>query len=129
MLGGCIRLLVLDVPVLVHRVNGMLMSCGAVMMRVVAADPVMVLAERAMQAHVQSRHELESAEPEQAGHDSQPTKGTLFERSSAHDGRHYRFAPLRAMLGRRCLRPGCGRGNVLSLVGLRRPRRLHEGGP
>ena len=47
---------------------------------IVAGNTVLVRAERVMEADVQRRHELESAQPQKAGKDWGPPERTLFER-------------------------------------------------
>jgi len=79
--GGCVGLLVVDIAVMAGVVGQMVVGFSAVIVSVmVVGNTVMVLAERAMEADVQRRHELEPTQPQKAGKDWGPPERTLFER-------------------------------------------------
>jgi hypothetical protein len=61
-LRGPLGVLVLDVAVVVRLVFGVVVvTLAMVVMMMVLAYPMVVLAERVMEAHVHRRHELEPA--------------------------------------------------------------------
>lgn len=95
---GPVGMLALELAMVVVRpVFDMVMGLGAILVMVaVLGDTVLVLAEDAMQAHVQRRHELEPTQPEEASEQGRPLKSWLLRRSSAHGPRRYLVSALPA---------------------------------